>query len=225
MWRGRSRVSQGLNPGYETVASSRLQKNFMRQISKLLFVAALAFGINVPASAQPVAAPVPVGKPVPMYLGFEPGGGNDQIMRLMRAISAAICREIPTSFRATCRVRAAGAWSAISTIPHRETGLNVPAIMEFAATELDREALRVILLPTFFGFPFAAPPQLLPEVRAMLRSAFERVVEDAQFMEEARKIKLDILPVRGADLERAVRAAYAASPEAIARAKQLIAPN
>jgi len=102
---------------------------------------------------------------------------------------------------------------------------DVPAIMEFAATDLDREALRVILLPAFFGFPFAAPPQLLPEVRGLLRTAFERMVEDSQFLEEARKIKLDMLPVRGADMERAVRAAYAASPEAIARAKQLIAPN
>jgi tripartite-type tricarboxylate transporter receptor subunit TctC len=102
---------------------------------------------------------------------------------------------------------------------------DVPAIMEFAASDLDRDALRVILLPTFFGFPFAAPPHLLPEVRNLLRTAFERMVEDQQFLEEARKIKLDILPVRGADMERAVRAAYAASPEAITRAKQLIAPN
>jgi tripartite-type tricarboxylate transporter receptor subunit TctC len=102
---------------------------------------------------------------------------------------------------------------------------DVPAIMEFATTELDRAALRVILLPTVFGFPFAAPPQLLPEVRTTLRTAFERMLEDPQFNEEARKMKFDTRPVAGADLERAARAAYASSAEAIARARALIAPN
>jgi tripartite-type tricarboxylate transporter receptor subunit TctC len=102
---------------------------------------------------------------------------------------------------------------------------DVPAIMEFATNELDRAALRVILLPTVFGFPFAAPPQLLPEVRTTLRTAFERMLQDPQFNEEAHKMKFDTRPVSGADLERAARAAYASSPETIARAKELIAPK
>jgi hypothetical protein len=58
-----------------------------------------------------------------------------------------------------------------------------------------------------------------------LRTAFERMLDDPQFNEEARKMKFDTRPVAGADLERAARAAYASSSEAIARARQLIAPN
>jgi tripartite-type tricarboxylate transporter receptor subunit TctC len=102
---------------------------------------------------------------------------------------------------------------------------DVPAILEFATNDLDRDALRIILLPTVFGFPFAAPPHLTAEVRDTLRTAYERMLQDPQFNEEARKMKLDISPVRGEDLERAARAAYASSPEAIARAKELIAPK
>jgi tripartite-type tricarboxylate transporter receptor subunit TctC len=76
-----------------------------------------------------------------------------------------------------------------------------------------------------FGFPFAAPPHLSAELRDTLRMAYEQMLRDPQFIEDARKLKLDIRPVRGEELERAARAAYASSPEAIARAQQLIAPN
>jgi tripartite-type tricarboxylate transporter receptor subunit TctC len=102
---------------------------------------------------------------------------------------------------------------------------DVPLITDFAATELDRQALRVLLTPQGFGFPFAAPPGLLTEVRDLLRAAFDRSMQDPQLHDEAQKIKLELAPVSGRELERLAREADAASPEAIARAKQLIAPN
>ena len=41
---------------------------------------------------------------------------------------------------------------------------DVPLITDLARTAIDQQALAVILLPQAFGFPFAAPPGLLPEV-------------------------------------------------------------
>ena len=76
-----------------------------------------------------------------------------------------------------------------------------------------------------FGFPFAAPPGLLPDVRDLLRAAFVKTMQDPQVREDAVKIKLELAPVSGETLERAAHDAFAASPEAIARAKELIAPN
>ena len=49
---------------------------------------------------------------------------------------------------------------------------DVPLIMDYAKTELDRQALRLLLTREQFGFPLAAPPGVLPEVRDMLRTAF-----------------------------------------------------
>ena len=49
---------------------------------------------------------------------------------------------------------------------------DVPLILDYAKTELDRQALRVLLTRELFGFPLAAPPGVLPEVRDMLRTAF-----------------------------------------------------
>jgi tripartite-type tricarboxylate transporter receptor subunit TctC len=102
---------------------------------------------------------------------------------------------------------------------------NVPLIGDLAKTAIDREALGILLLPQAFGFPFAAPPGLLPEVSEMLRTAFAQTMRDPQLVEEAHRIKLELMPVHGEELQRLVRAAYAAPSETIAHAKQLIAPN
>ena len=102
---------------------------------------------------------------------------------------------------------------------------DVPLITDFASNELDRQALRLLMTPQLFGFPFAAPPGLLPEVRDLLRAAFERTMQDPQVREDAQKLRMALAPVRGETLERAAREAYSASPEAVARAKELIAAN
>jgi tripartite-type tricarboxylate transporter receptor subunit TctC len=102
---------------------------------------------------------------------------------------------------------------------------DVPLIADFAKSELDRRALRILLTPQTFGFPFAAPPGVAPQVRDVLRTAFMRTMQDAQVREEAKKFKLALAPVPGETLERAARDAYSAAPDAVARAKQLIAGN
>ena len=102
---------------------------------------------------------------------------------------------------------------------------DVPLILDFARTELDRQALRLLVAPQVFGFPFAGPPGLLPEVRDLLRNAFGKTMLDPSAREDAAKIRLDVAPVDGQLLERTVGDVYAASPEVVARAKELIAPN
>ncbi|MPZ37861.1 MAG: hypothetical protein GEU95_07315 [Rhizobiales bacterium] len=102
---------------------------------------------------------------------------------------------------------------------------DVPLILDFAKTDLDRQALHLLVAPQVFGFPFAAPPGLLPDVRDTLRTAFERTMQDPRFREDARKIRLEPDPGKGQELERVAREIYSSSPETVARAKQLIAPN
>lgn len=101
----------------------------------------------------------------------------------------------------------------------------VPLIFDYARSDLDRQALHLLMAPQVFGFPFVAPPGLLPEVRDMLRLAFDQTMQDTRFRDDAQKIRLELDPGKGAALERVAREIYASSPETIARAKQLIAPN
>ena len=86
---------------------------------------------------------------------------------------------------------------------------DVPLIMDFAKTDLDRNALHLLMAPQVFGFPFVAPPGLLPEVRDMLRLAFDRTMQDPRFREDARKIRLEPDPGKGETLERVAREFYA----------------
>lgn len=101
---------------------------------------------------------------------------------------------------------------------------DVPLILDFAKTDLDRQALALLVAPQAFGFPFVAPPGLLPQVRDLLRDGFDRTMIDEKFREDARKIRFEVDPGRGVDLERVVKEIYASSPATIARAKQLISP-
>jgi tripartite-type tricarboxylate transporter receptor subunit TctC len=102
---------------------------------------------------------------------------------------------------------------------------DVPLIADYAKSDLDRQALRILMTRQVFGFPFAAPPGLLPEVRDLLRAAFVKTMQDPGTHEDAKKIKLELAPVSGETLERAAHEAFSASAAAIARAKELMSPN
>jgi tripartite-type tricarboxylate transporter receptor subunit TctC len=82
--------------------------------------------------------------------------------------------------------------------------------------------LHLLMAPQVFGFPFVAPPGLLPEVRDVLRAAFDRTMQDPGFRQDAAKLRLEPDPGKGETLARIAREIYASSPETIARAKQLI---
>ena len=53
-----------------------------RLLPHVLAVAAFAAAAEC-AAAQPAAAPFPAGKPIAMHVGTTPGGGNDNVMRLV----------------------------------------------------------------------------------------------------------------------------------------------
>jgi len=102
---------------------------------------------------------------------------------------------------------------------------DVPLVTDLAQTAIDRAALAILQVPQAFGFPFLAPPALMPEVALMLRNAFAQTMSDPQVTEEAARIRIELRPTRGEELQRLILEAHAASPETVARARALIAPN
>ncbi len=56
----------------------------------------------------------------------------------------------------------------------------------------------------------------------MLRGAFDAAMADPQFREEAKKLRLDVNPVSGADLEKTIRDIYATPAEVVKRVGELI---
>lgn len=100
---------------------------------------------------------------------------------------------------------------------------HVPLISEFASSKEEKEAIDILLLPQGVGFPFIGPPGLLAEVRDMWRTAMDKVWADAELKAEATRLKLDLTPVAGAELQARLQRTYGASPQAIALAREFVA--
>ena len=81
---------------------------------------------------------------------------------------------------------------------------NVPLLMDVAGNDLDREAMRLLSAPTTIGRPFFAPPNVPADRVKALRAAFDAMVKDKAFLDEAQKLNLDIDPVSGEELQKIV---------------------
>lgn len=99
--------------------------------------------------------------------------------------------------------------------------VGVPLISDLATNDTDRQALEILMAAGNAGYPFAGPPGLLPEVRDMLRDAYAKTLADPALIDEAKRVKFDLNPISGAEIQRVVERVHAATPQAIERAKQL----
>ena len=85
---------------------------------------------------------------------------------------------------------------------------NVPFVMDLAATEEQKQILRLVFAPQKMGRPYVAPPDIPADRLAALRTAFNATMKDADFLAEAAKAKLEISPISGEEVEAIVREAY-----------------
>ncbi len=101
---------------------------------------------------------------------------------------------------------------------------DVPLIMDLATNEADRAALRLLSAPATVGRPFFTTPGAPADRVRALREAFSAMVKSPAFLEEARKLSLDINPVSGEDLQKIV-VDIIDTPKAIAdRLTEIISP-
>jgi tripartite-type tricarboxylate transporter receptor subunit TctC len=72
------------------------------------------------------------------------------------------------------------------------------------------------------GRPFAAPPGIPEDRKAALRAAFDATMKDADFVAEATRLRLDVSPTSGAEIDRLLAAIYATPPEIIEKARRVV---
>ncbi len=99
---------------------------------------------------------------------------------------------------------------------------DVPSIFEHIKTDKGRQVMQFIALSTELGRPFAAPPGLPKERLAALRKSFDDTMKDANFNKEARKLRMEVVPVSGADLEKLVQNLYTIPKDVAKEAKKLM---
>jgi tripartite-type tricarboxylate transporter receptor subunit TctC len=100
---------------------------------------------------------------------------------------------------------------------------DVPNAFRFAKTDEQRQILNFMMGPTVFTRPFAAPPGLGAAVLEKWRKAFDATVKDAGFLADAERLRYDIEPMTGAEMDQAIAAIYATPHSAVAQAAQFMA--
>jgi tripartite-type tricarboxylate transporter receptor subunit TctC len=85
---------------------------------------------------------------------------------------------------------------------------NVPLVMDLAKTEEQRAIFKLIFARQVMGRPYLAPPRVPQDRVDKLRDAFDRTMQDPEFLADAEKSQLEITPVSGAEIEKLVREVY-----------------
>jgi tripartite-type tricarboxylate transporter receptor subunit TctC len=92
----------------------------------------------------------------------------------------------------------------------------------YQTPEPSRRLASVMLASGALGRPMIGPPNTPPERVRVLREAFNKTMEDKEFLAELDKRKFDLDPTPGEELEKIVKDALSQPAEIIARMKKLL---
>jgi tripartite-type tricarboxylate transporter receptor subunit TctC len=102
---------------------------------------------------------------------------------------------------------------------------DVPLILDQARTPEQKQALDLALARLEFGRPFFMPPGAPADRVAAIRDAFDAVMKDKEFLDEADKLKIEIDPLSGAQVAALIERIYQTPAEAVVRVRDAMAPK
>lgn len=92
---------------------------------------------------------------------------------------------------------------------------DVPLILDLTKDPKEKAALKLIFSRQTMARPFAAPPGIPAERAQALRAAFEATMKDPEFLAEAQRLRLEVQPVSGSEIEALIKEIYASPPEVV----------
>ena len=99
---------------------------------------------------------------------------------------------------------------------------NVPLITQLSDDPKKVAVLKLIASRQSMARPFAAPPGLPAEREAALRTAFDKTMQDPDFLAESKKLELEVRPVDGPALTSLVKEIAATPPDVLALASKML---
>lgn len=212
------------------------QDDFMIGISK-------ASGITTMDKWMASKAPVKLG-------GVAAGSGTDDLPNILKA-TLGLPIQLVAGYKGTADIRlafnssevqgASNSWQSFKATWRKELEAgemiivlqetlkahpdlpNVPVAVNFAKTEEARKLIRVVVQvhgPTVR--PFVLPPGTPKERVQSLRRAFVETMRDPELLAEAKKARLEINPLDGAELERGINEIFSLEPALIANLKEIL---
>lgn len=186
----------------------------------------------------------------PVKLGGIGGGATDDIARMLAATTP-LPIQLVTGYKGTSQIRlaaeggelAGGCWTwdsiratwtkaiasgdavvvlQIRAEPHPELP-KVPLASSLAKNEEARQLMQVgIQEPSEYYRPYVLPPGTPNDRVEILRKAFQATLKDPEFLADAKKARLDIEPVTGAEMEKKVARLFQLSPAIVAKLKEIL---
>jgi tripartite-type tricarboxylate transporter receptor subunit TctC len=102
---------------------------------------------------------------------------------------------------------------------------DVPTARELATNDRARALIALAELPYRLSRPFAAPPGLPGDRAKALQAAFLAVHQDPDYLDEARRLKVDVSPIGGEEVLRAIDAIAGAPPDLMDYMKKLLSES
>jgi tripartite-type tricarboxylate transporter receptor subunit TctC len=100
---------------------------------------------------------------------------------------------------------------------------DVPLVMDLTKDTEKLQILKLILAAQEMARPFAAPPDIPRDRAAALIAAFDATMKDPEYLADAKKLRIDVNPVTGPEIDKLLRELYATPKDVIAKASQAIA--
>lgn len=98
----------------------------------------------------------------------------------------------------------------------------IPNAFELVKDKDDLQVLKLVFAPWTYGRPIMAPPGTPDDVVRVLRKAFDETMSDPMFLEEAKKVNLDVDPLDGAAVEKLVDELFRTPTHVVERTREIL---
>jgi tripartite-type tricarboxylate transporter receptor subunit TctC len=95
--------------------------------------------------------------------------------------------------------------------------------LDYAKTDEQRQMFELLYSQEIFGRPYMVAPDVPKERVEALRQAFMATWKDPELLAEATKMKLDVGPLSGADVQAVVTKVFSTPPSVVAKVKAALA--
>lgn len=107
--------------------------------------------------------------------------------------------------------------------PKRDPDLpDVPLLTELARNEAERQIFALLSSTVIVGRPILTTPDVPADRLAALKKAFADAMKDPNFLEEAKKLNLEINPLLADDMQKLINDVIATPPDVVKLAKAAI---
>ena len=181
-------------------------------------------GVGSTSYIYPIVMNKVIGTKFKMILGYK--GSNEGMLAMERGESEGHSTSWTTFFGTHPSWYAEGSVNILTqfALSRKPVLKEVPTAMEFAETGEQKSILRAMLLATEIGYAFFTGPNVPADRLAILREAFQKVVGDPNFLEEAAHANAEIDSKNGESLQQQVINLADTEPAMIAKIKSALTP-